>query len=122
MENKDEAGSEVIEPETKDAEPDEEEKKETANDSMMKFIKDMKPIIMAIPDEKARLAAAKQFTQSVRDARKSSGANGYSEIVNAVSGMKQKAMDTAQQKRMTQAEAVQIACEKWNNSYKGGTK
>ena len=127
METKDdgEASGTVEPPKAMDVEPekDEEEKKAPAADSLKKFVQDMKPIIMAIPDEKARNEAAKKFTASVRDAR-AKGVDGYSAIVNAVSGNKKQAMDAAQTtKSMSQMEAATVQAAAWNavkDSYKGG--
>ena len=126
METKDEEGaaSGVVEPEKgMDEDPDaEEEKKAPAADSMKKFVQDMKPVIMAIPDEKARLAAAKQFTSLVRDAR-TQGINGYSAIVETIASKKKEAMDSKQQTPISVETRNQQACEAWNKQnvhYKGG--
>jgi hypothetical protein len=97
--------------ETKDADPDPEEdkeakKKEEAQDAcampakdaaLKKFVQDMKPIIMAIPDEKARKAAAEQFVKSVRDARTVGAKDGYAEILKTVTENRKAAMDTKQE-------------------------
>jgi len=115
LETKDEEGSGTVEPEEKKEEEKEEDKKPAADSALKKFVQDMKPIIMAIPDEKARNAAAKQFSQTVRDAR-ASGANGYGDIVSTVAGHKKQAMDTKQVKSMSQAEATAIATEAWNKN------
>jgi hypothetical protein len=86
-----------------------------AMDSMAKFIKDMKPIIMAIPDAKARDAAAKQFVKSVRDSRAAStGKNGYGAIVSTVAKNKQTAMDKAQNARVSQADAAATMVANFN--------
>ena len=98
--------------ETKDADPDPEakkeepEKKEEAKDAaspvkdaaLKQFVQDMKPIIMAIPDEKTRKAAAEQFAKSVRDSRATGSGGGYAGILKAVTENRKPAMDQNQQK------------------------
>ena len=111
IETKDEEGSVTVEPEKKEEEKEEEKK--SAADSLKKFVQDMKPIIMAIPDEKARNAVAKQFVKSVRDA-KAAGVNGYGDIVSVVAGHKNKAMDASHTKAMTQADATAASVAAWN--------
>lgn len=106
--------------EAKDSDP---EVKAAADAALKKFVKDMKPIIMAIPDEKARLEAAKMFSSSVRDARANSGKDGYANIINAVSNNKKSAMDSAAQKKQTIEEATQKSCDAWaaaGQKMKGG--
>lgn len=106
--------SEVVEKKAADEEPDgDEEKKKVADSAIAKFVKDMKPIIMAIPDEKTRNEAAKQFAKSVRDSR-AAGVNGYGNILNTVTKNKQSAMDTQMHKTMSQDAAVQKMCDNYN--------
>ena len=118
-EAKDEASGTVEPPKVMDEEPDEEKKESMDTAPLKKWIQDMKPIIMAIPDEKIRNATAKQFAQTVRDSRVS-GADGYANIITAVSGRKQQAMDTVQHKVMSVEDKTNTACENWNKQYKGG--
>jgi hypothetical protein len=105
----------TIEPPKAMDEAAEEEKKGPASDSLKKFVQDMKPVIMAIPDEKVRLDTAKQFSKIVRDSR-SAGVNGYAEIVGAVNGHKKQAMDTKQHSVPSMDERNQAACVAWNKS------
>jgi hypothetical protein len=95
---------------------DEAAEEKPAMDSIAKFIKDMKPIIMAIPDAKARDAAAKQFVKSVRDARTAgAGKNGYGTIVSTVAKNKYAAMDNSHQNvRVSQADAVHTMVANFN--------
>jgi hypothetical protein len=101
-----------------DEEP-EEEKKPVA-DSLKRFVQDMKPVIMAIPDAKARLEAAKKFRKAVTDAR-SNGVNGYGAIVETIAGHKRQAMDEKQARQPISLEQMnEKACTAWNSKYKGG--
>lgn len=102
--------AEVIE--TKDS--DEEEGKPAA-DSLSKIVHDMKSIIMAIPDEKTRLATAKAFAKTVRDARGTTAqGNGYGVIAQTVFGNKKGAMDSFAARQTTMSEASAKAAEAWN--------
>lgn len=97
-----------------DDKEDKEEKKAEAKDSatlpakdaaLKKFVQDMKPIIMAIPDESVRKAAAEQFVKSVRDARGGTK-DGYAEILKTVTANRQVAMDAHQAQPVKADEAV----------------
>lgn len=99
------------EPEKKEEEP--EEKGKAADAALKKFVQDMKPIIMAIPDEKARTEAAKKFKSTVQDAR-SSSTNSYANILNVVANNKKSAMDTANNQRLTMSQAAEKSCDAWN--------
>ena len=124
----------------KDPEPDPEEKKDEAKDvdptpevpeisgvadaALKKFVQDMKPVIMAIPDEKARIEAAKKFASSVHDAR-SHGANGYVDILGVVAANKKAAMDKISSERQSLPEAAETAAKNWKDAgekMKGGGK
>ena len=112
------------EPETKEEEKKEDvEKKAPANDSAFrKLVQDMKPLIMAIEDEKTRNAMALKFTSSVRDAR--ANTNGYADIATTVAKNKKQAMDSTANKGMTVSEKAEKACNAWNKSgetMKGGS-
>lgn len=103
-----------------EAEKEEEEKKEetkgvAADSALRKFAQDMKPIIMAIPDEKVRLETAKKFKSVVHDAR-SCNYNGYADILNVVANNKKSAMDAANNKRITTAEAAEKSCNAWKEA------
>ncbi|MFT8350040.1 DUF2213 domain-containing protein [Clostridium saccharoperbutylacetonicum] len=102
------------EPETK-----EEEKKELeegkAADSLRKFVQDMKPVIMAIPDEKTRIEKAKQLKSAVHDT-KSYNNNGYADILNVAASNKKSAMDAASYQRTTTAEAAEKSCNAWKEA------
>jgi hypothetical protein len=95
----------------------EEEKKEESKDkahdanSMKKFVHDMAPIIMAIPDEKLRLEAANKLRATVQDARQSSK-NSYGIIASKLAGNRQAAMDknTANQPQSHMQRSIN-ACE-----------
>lgn len=117
---------EDLEKEAKDADPEEDDKKEPAQDAdpekkpaadaaLRKFVQDMKPIIMAIPDEKTRLEAAKRFKSTVQDARGAYGAaNGYSSILVATEANKKAAMDAINAQRKPVAEQSEEACRAWS--------
>jgi hypothetical protein len=103
--------AETVEPEEK---KEKEESKSVADSALAKFVQDMKPIIMSIPDEKTRNETAKAFAKSIRDA-KVTGINGYGNIINAVAGNKKKAMDEAKNNKIVnQAEASQKQVDAWN--------
>ena len=98
-----------------EAPPVEEEEKEKmpAQDaaSIRKFIQDMKPIIMAIPDEDLRLEGAKRLTSFVKDSRPR-GNNGYATIANTVTNNKKhQAMDSQSKQNMTNS--AELAVKKW---------
>jgi hypothetical protein len=109
-------GKEVQDEEPEKEEEKEEETKGTAADSALrKFAQDMKPIIMAIPDEKIRLETAKKFKSVVHDAR-SCNYNGYADILNVVASNKKSAMDAATKQRITTAEAAEKSCNAWKEA------
>jgi Uncharacterized protein conserved in bacteria len=101
--------------ETKDEDP-EPEKKGAADAALKKFVQDMKPIIMAIPDEKTRLEAAKKFRATVQDARSYRAVNGYGNILGTVAANKKAAMDSYTVQRQSVAEQTEIACKKWSEA------
>lgn len=110
-----EAPAEEAPPAEEEAPPVEEEEKEKmpAQDaaSIRKFIQDMKPIIMAIPDENLRLEGAKRLTSFVKDSRPR-GNNGYATIANTVTNNKKhQAMDSQSKQNMTNS--AELAVKKW---------
>lgn len=128
------AAEEELDKPAKDEDPegDEKEKKEPAKDSdpapappkqdaadaaptvLKKFVQDMKPIIMAIPDEKQRLEAAKKLRATVQDARSSYRPNGYTDILGVVAGNKKFAMDSHVVQHQSTAENAVTACKNWS--------
>lgn len=100
--------------EVKDEDPIKEdaEKGKVADAALIKFVQDMKPIIMNIPDEKLRTETARKFASSVHDAR-SVSSDGYKNIMDTVAGNKQSAMDSATIQRMTMTQAAEQSCNKW---------
>lgn len=108
--------------EVKDADP-EPEKSGVADAALRKFVQDMKPIIMAIPDEKVRIETAKKFASSVQDARSYRAENGYGSILGAVASNKRAAMDSYNAQKAPVAEQAIVACNAWNaagEKMKGG--
>lgn len=98
-----------------------ESKKPAADAALKKFVQDMKPIIMAIPDETTRLAAAKKFSASVRDSR--SVGDSYADIISTVAGNKKAAMDAATTQKQSMSEAAEVSCNAWKTAgekMKGG--
>lgn len=102
-------------PETKEEEKKEETEGKAADAALRKFAQDMKPIIMAIPDEKTRLATAKKFKSVVHDA-KSNSYNGYADILNVVASNKKSAMDSAMNQRLSTAQAAEKSCNAWKEA------
>ena len=116
------------EKEVKDEEPDEKEKGKAededtveveekgkgkaADAALKKFVQDMKPIIMAIPDEKTRIETAKKFASTVHDAR-SCTENGYANILSTTTNNKKYAMDAATHQRLTTTQAAEKSCDAW---------
>lgn len=105
--------------EVKDEEPEKEEKEpekkgKAADAALRKFVQDMKPIIMAIPDEKTRTETAKKFASTVHDARSYSSNNGYADILDVVSKNKKSAMDAAAHQKLTMTQAAEKSCDAWN--------
>lgn len=100
--------------EVKDEEPEkkEGEKGNAADAALKKFVQDMKPIIMAIPDEKTRIETAKKFKSTVHDARACTS-NGYADILSVISGNKKSAMDAANHQKLTTSEAAEKSCNAW---------
>ncbi len=98
---------------TQDNDPDDKSEKGNAADAALKkFVQDMKPIIMAIPDEKTRVEAAKKFASTVHDAR-SYNTNGYANILNTVNNNKKSAMDAVANQKLTMAAAAEKSCNAW---------
>lgn len=97
-----------------DVNADPPEKSGAADAALRKFVQDMKPIIMAIPDEKTRLETAKKFASSIQDARTRTGANSYADILGAVAANKKTAMDKAAAQRQSVSEQAEAACKAWN--------
>ncbi|MDQ7094205.1 DUF2213 domain-containing protein [Desulfosporosinus sp. PR] len=110
--------------EAKDVDPTLPEKSGVADAApLKKFVQDMKPIIMAIPDEKVRLAAAKKFRAIVQDTRAVYRANGYADILGVVNTNRKLAMDAARGQTQTFAERAELAAKAWNSqgeTMKGG--
>lgn len=123
--------------EAKDEDPDkdkEEDKKETkdcsakdedadlaevsggAADAMLrKFVQDMKPVIMEIPDEGQRLAMANRFRTAVQGAR--SHSNSYGDIASKVASNRMAAMDQANSSNpQSFADRSLAACQALANS------
>jgi hypothetical protein len=96
----------------KDDKDDKSEKGNAADAALKKFVQDMKPIIMAIPDEKTRLETAKKFVSTVQDAR-SYNTNGYANILNTVNNNKKSAMDAVANQKLTMAAAAEKSCNAW---------
>lgn len=96
-EEKEDPEEEEEEEEAKDEEPEEEEEKEekksAADAKFRKFVKDMKPVIMALPNEKDRVNMAKKLRNAVQDARGVSR-NSYGEIAAKLSSNRTTAMDS----------------------------
>jgi hypothetical protein len=103
------------EPETKEEEKKEETEGKAADAALRKFAQDMKPIIMAIPDEKTRLETAKKFKSVVHDAR-SNSYNGYADILNVVASNKKSAMDAVANQRLSTAQAAEKSCNAWKEA------
>ncbi|MBZ9633065.1 DUF2213 domain-containing protein [Clostridium sp. FP1] len=89
-----------------------EEKGKVADAALVKFVQDMKPIIMSIPDEKVRLETAKKFASTVHDARVVNS-NGYKDILDTVAGNRKNAMDSALQQKLTMTQASEQSCNAW---------
>jgi hypothetical protein len=87
-----------------------------ADKAIKKFVKDMKPVIMAIKDKKTRDEVASKFVASVRDSRKVGSGEGYANILQAVTKNKKSAMDKAVYNRESDAERCQKAVEAWNKA------
>lgn len=115
--------------ETKDADPvevvtdedkakeekiEEDKKGKVADASLRKFVQDMKPLIMAIPNEKDRLNAAKKFASVVQDGK--SCYNGYATILDTVSANRTHAMDAVAKQKLTLTEASAKSVEAWNKA------
>ena len=106
------------EPEEEEPEAEEEKKEELFGaedeapvDLVKKFVQDMKPIIMSIPDEKLRLEGAKRITTFVKDSKPSTGKNGYATIMKTA--MDHKVNAAAKQEERSMADAATIAAAKW---------
>lgn len=121
---KDEDPDEVAKKKEEEEKKSKDSKKSAADASLKKFVQDMKPIIMAIPDEKLRLETAKKFVSSVRDAR-TVGENGYANILNGVNANKKQAMDAATGVQESIGARAQKSVTSWNeagNAMRGGKK
>ena len=97
------------------------EEPEKQDEKFKKFVADMRPIIMAIPDEQLRLAGAKTIVKFAKDARNASAVNGYATILDTVNANKKAAADKAAAK--TVALDAEAACQKWKaqgEQMKGG--
>jgi len=103
----------------------EESKKSAADSVLLKFVKDMRPVIMGIKDEKLRNEVAQKFTKSVRDARGEMPSNkSYVDILKVATDNKKKALDDANNKA-NMSNNAQIAAAKWKeygNQMNGGNK
>lgn len=94
---------------------DKKEKGKAADAALKKFVQDMKPIIMAIPDEKTRTETAKKFASTVHDAR-SYSVNSYAEILSTVANNKKATMDAANHQKLTMTQAAEQSCNAWKNA------
>ena len=95
--------------------PDPEGPKKGAADALIRQLAhDMRPIILANPDEATRLEAAKKFRQTVQDIRGRAALNGYADILGAVNSNKMAAMDQATVNRATAEERAETAAKAWN--------
>lgn len=102
---------------------DDKEKKAEAKDSkgkaadsgaaLKKLVQDMKPIILGIPDEKARNEAVKKFVAAVQDARQVGG-TAYADILKTSHGHKKKAAADAETKAQTVESRAVAATSAWN--------
>lgn len=95
-----------------------------ADAALRKFVQDMKPVIMAIPDEKVRIETAKKFASSVHDARSYRATNGsYGDILGTVATNKKTAMDSFNAQKQSVSEQAEVACNAWSaagEKMKGG--
>jgi hypothetical protein len=88
--------------------------KSTADAVLTKFVKDMKPIILEIEDEKTRNKLAKKFIQSVRDARgESFKNNSYADILSTVNNNKRQSAKDSALKNQTMEQGAEMACNAW---------
>lgn len=107
----------------KDADPEPPKSGSAADSVLRKFVQDMKPVIMAIPDEKARLEAAKNFRSAVQDQRAYRATNGYGSIIQTVDKNKHFAMDAHTAQQQSVGERAEAAAKAWNTqgeTMKGG--
>jgi hypothetical protein len=111
---KKETTDEKPEPEEEKKEPDGEKKPAADAAALKKFVTDMKPVIMAIPDEKTRNEAAKKFVAAVQDARTVRNADGYADILNAVATNKKAAMDQAKLQNQNLEQRAADSAKAWN--------
>lgn len=98
------------------------EEPEKQDEKFKKFVADMRPIIMAIPDEKLRLAGAQTIVKFAKDARNASAVNGYANILATVNENKKAAADKAREQASVN-DAAAAACKKWKEQgeqMKGG--
>ena len=119
-EKKDREAKEAADKAAKDAltASDPDAPKKTAADAFIrKIVQDMAPSILAIPDDAARLEAARKFRQGIQDIRGRAALNGYADILDVVAGNKKAAMDTFQQtKQASMEERAETACDNWNKA------
>ena len=94
------------------------EKKEANDSGIVGFVKDMRPVIMAIQDEKQRLKAANAFRAAIKDSK--SGSNGYQEIIKTVTANRMKAMDNKSNVQETRGEQAANAWNKRGKEMSGG--
>ena len=87
-----------------DEEEEEEEENKKAADSAIfaKIVQDMKPVIMAIKDEKERTKAAKRFAKAVKDAKSTS--NSYGVIMATANKNRVKAAQDSSSQQMSIAQ------------------
>ena len=81
------------------------------------FIAKMKPIICAIPDAKARKAAADALIGMFSN---KNSANGYAKIQSTVLSAQKKAIADAAAKQAEIRTMAEIACDNFNKAFKGG--
>lgn len=87
-----------------------------ADKAIKKFVRDMKPVIMAIEDKKTRDEVASKFVKSVRDSRKVGNGEGYANILQAVTKNKKTAMDKSSNGRESDSDRCQKAVDAWNKA------
>lgn len=124
-ETKEDEVKETKEEQAKEDKEGTEKHKFAADAAFKKFVKDMKPAIMAIPDEKVRNEMATAFCKSVRDSRSIGYENGYADILKTVSKNKHAAMDKAMQSQASVADRAEKSCNAWKavgEKLKGGNQ
>lgn len=86
---------------------------------LKKVVKDMKPKLLAIKDEKLRDELTKQFVKSVRDSKTVSSQQ-YTDIMSIAKNTRRKKAQDSMHKSETFEQRAAKAAEKWNNY--GGKK